>query len=239
MAKISIEEIKALLEQENWKLISPTYKNLEAELTFECPEGHRVYTSWKKMRTRRECPVCRQNTLKEVENKISKKKKGEKRILALDQATHISGWSVFSDDKLLTYGTFETQAEDEITRDITVKNWLISMVKNWEPDLVALEGIQYQQQVGVTTFETLARLQGILMGCLYELKIPYIICHTQVWRAHCDVKGKTRADKKKSMQLIVKKWFDISVSNDCADAIGIGKYATDTHLKKPKIENWE
>ena len=83
------------------------------------------------------------------------------------------------------------EAEDnsnEIIRDSKVKEWLISMVKNWEPDLIGLEGIQYEERVGVTTFETLARLQGILMETLYELGIPYKICPTQTWRAHCGVK---------------------------------------------------
>ena len=239
MAKIHIEDIINELSPENWKVISTEYKNLDTEMTFQCPEGHRVYSSWKKIRTKRECPVCKQNHFKEQEAKVIAKKRGERRLLAIDQATRVSGWSIFSDGRLLQYGTFETQLEDEIERDITVKNWMISMINNWQPDFVALEGIQYQQEVGVTPFETLARLQGILMCCLCELKIPYTICHTQVWRHHCGVKGRTRNDKKKSMQLIIKNWFDVSVSNDCADAIGIGKYAVDNYLKKPIIENWE
>ena len=28
------------------------------------------------------------------------------------------------------------------------------VIKNWEPELVGLEGIQYQANFGVTTFET-------------------------------------------------------------------------------------
>ena len=72
-----------------------------------------------------------------------------------------------------------------------------------------------------------------------ELDIPYELCHTQVWRSYCKVKGKSRTDKKRSMQMIAKEWFDITVSNDCADAIGIGHYAYNTHFKKPVIENWE
>ena len=239
MSKISLLEIKEILEAENWKVISEDYKNLNTEMTFQCPENHRVYTTWKRLRTKRECPVCKQNTFKEQNEIIVSKKKGEKRVLAIDQATRVSGWSVFSDGRLLRYGTFETQLEDEIERDVTIKNWLISMIKNWEPDYVALEGIQYEERYGVQTFATLARLQGILMACLSELNIPYQTCHTQVWRSYCGVKGSTRNDKKRSMQLITKQWFDISVSNDCADAIGIGYYAYNTHFKKPVIENWE
>ena len=239
MSKISLLEIKEILDAENWKVISEEYKNLNTEMTFQCPEGHRVYTTWKRLRTKRECPVCKQNTFKEQNEVVGTKKKGEKRVLAIDQATRVSGWSIFSDGRLLRYGTFETQLEDEIERDITIKNWLLSMINSWQPDCVALEGIQYEEQFGVQTFATLARLQGILMACLAELKIPYMLCHTQTWRSYCGVKGKTRNDKKRSMQLITKNWFDITVSNDCADAIGIGHYAYNTHFKKPTIENWE
>lgn len=93
--------------------------------------------------------------------------------------------------------------------------------------------------MGVTVFETLARLQGILMETCFELEIPYKICPTNTWRAHCGVKGVSRSDKKKSMQLLVKKWYDVSVSNDEADAIGIGKYVTDTAGAALVVENWE
>ncbi len=239
MAKISLEDIKRELIPEGWQVISEEYKNLDTEMIFQCPEGHRVYNSWKKIRSHKDCPVCKQNKFKEQETTVIIKKKSEKRVLAIDQATRVSGWSIFSDGQLLRYGTFETQLEDEIERDNTVKNWMLSMINNWNPDFVALEGIQYEEHFGVSTFATLARLQGILMSCLAELKIPYEICHTQVWRSYCGVKGKSRSDKKRSMQLITKQWFDITVSNDCADAIGIGYYAYNNHFKKPVIENWE
>lgn len=239
MAKINLEDIKRELIPEGWQVISEEYKNLDTEMIFQCPEGHRVYNSWKKIRSHKDCPVCKQNKFKEQETTVITKKKSEKRVLAIDQATRVSGWSIFSDGQLLRYGTFETQLEDEIERDNTVKNWMLSMINNWNPDFVALEGIQYEERFGISTFATLARLQGILMSCLAELKIPYEICHTQVWRSYCGVKGKSRSDKKRSMQLITKQWFDITVSNDCADAIGIGYYAYNNHFKKPIIENWE
>ena len=239
MSKISLLEIKEILGAENWEVVSTEYKNLDTEMTFQCPEKHRVYTTWKRLRSRRECPVCKQNIFKEQEAKISRKKSGETRLLAIDQATRVSGWSVYSDGKLLRYGIFETNLEDEIQRDLTVKNWMLSMINNWEPDMVALEGIQYEEEYGVKTFATLARLQGILMGCLAENQVPYVVCPTPTWRSYCNVKGRTRGDKKRSMQLIVKKWHDITITDDCADAIGIGHYAYHNHLKKPTIENWE
>ena len=65
MAKITIESINEELEQYGWSCVSETYKNLETELEFLCEEGHTVCAPWKKIRTRRECPRCKENKLKE------------------------------------------------------------------------------------------------------------------------------------------------------------------------------
>lgn len=243
MAKITIESINEELAQTGWKCISTEYKNLDSELQFNCEEGHLVCATWKKIRTKRDCPVCKKNTHKSNDALVVEpKKKGQKRILALDQATHVNGWSIYDGQTLIRYGTFETNQKDEIARISTIKNWLMSMLENWKPDFVAIEGIQYQDEssgnkMGVTVFQGLARLQGVLMETCYAQKVEYAVCPTNTWRHHCDVKGRTRADKKRSMQLIAKKWYDISLSDDEADAVGIGKYAAD--LNKIEVTNWE
>lgn len=239
MAKITIEDIKKEVESNNWKLLSTSYTNLKTEMNFKCSEGHNIFLTWEKTRGKFVCPVCKNNRYKNIESEVISKKKGDQRVLALDQATKITGYSIFDNKKLIHYGTFETCLEDEIARDSAIKTWLLSTLDNWKPDIVGIEGIQYEEKFGVTTFETLARLQGILLETLYWEKIPYKICPTNTWRAHCGVKGKTRPDKKRSMQTIVKKEYDISVSDDEADAIGIGKYMAETQVKKVQITNWE
>ena len=85
----------------------------------------------------------------------------------------------------------------------------------------------------------MARLQGTLINTIFEAGLPHLVCHTATWRNHCGVKGKSRADKKRSMQLLAKKWYDISVSEDAADAIGIGKYASEVYAPKKRITSWE
>lgn len=246
MARIKIEDIQIELAQDNWKVISEEYVNLDTEMVFECSEGHKVYAPWKKIRQKRECPVCSANEFKNQDTKIIPKKKGQSRILALDQATHITGWAIFDDNKPIKYGKFETTEENEIARDHQVKEWLISMIFSWQPDAIGIEGIQFQdtssgRTMGVTVFETLARLQGILMDTCYSQSIPFKICPTNTWRHHCGVKGRARADKKRSMQLLAKQWYDVTLMDDEADAIGIGKYMVDTFHPQStiKVENWE
>ena len=51
MSKIKIEEIQKAAEQHGWVLLSTEYKNLDTELTFECNEGHRIYSPYKKILT--------------------------------------------------------------------------------------------------------------------------------------------------------------------------------------------
>lgn len=250
MAKILLEDIKDALAADNWKVLSTEYKNLEEEMIFECPEGHKVYAPWKKIRQKRECPICAQNIYKDMAAKVIKKKKDVKRVLSLDQATHVTGFAVFDDKKLIYYGKFEAEQETEIQRDAAIKEWLINMIHNYQPDIIGIEGIQMQQLggkqvygndnvVGITTFQTLARLQGILMMACYEQKVPCEICPTPTWRSHCGVRGRSRVDKKTSAKTIIKNTYDVSVSDDCADAILIGKYVAEKVTIPSAVQNWE
>ena len=239
MGRINIDEIKSNLSSDGWTLISDTYKNLDSNLEFKCDKGHTVIAPWKKIRENKVCPTCMRERLKTKDFKNTKKKSNEYRILALDQATHISGFSVFSNKNLIDFGYFEATGNDDIERSISVKQWLISLLDQYQIDFVGLEGIQYQKEMGVTTFETLARLQGILAAACVEEKIQYKIVSTNTWRNYCGVVGRTRTDRKRSMQRLVKQWFNIDVSDDIADAIGIGKYFCDNRVPSVEIVDWE
>lgn len=244
MAKIRLEDIENELNAEGWVVISTEYTNLDTEMTFECPKGHRVFMPWKKLRGKHECPTCKQKQEFEQITTVQPKPKGVKRTLALDQASKVTGYAIFDDTKLVKYGTFTTTAADDIERFAMVRAWLLSMISSWRPDYIGIEGIQFQeegsgQKMGVTVFQTLARLQGILMMACHDEKIPFEICPTNTWRHSCGVKGKTRTDKKRSTQLLVEQWYGIKVSEDEADAIGIGRHLVTFIQKNTEMTNWE
>jgi hypothetical protein len=71
----------------------------------------------------------------------------------------------------------------------------------------------------------------------FENKIPYKVAHTGTWRKHNGIKGKSRADKKKSAQLLVKEIYQKEVSQDEADAICIGRYGL-TLYKEISFSEW-
>ena len=214
MSKIKIDDIRKAAVEQGWTVVSETYKNLSTPMDFECNEGHKVFLPYKNVRDKWECPICKQNKYYNFNDNLPTKKKNVQRTLGLDQATHITGYSIFDDSELIYAGTFEATAEDEIERDVQVRNWLSQLLYNAKIDIVGLEGIQLQQ--------------------FNNKMIP-----PATWRAHCGVKGRSRVDKKKSMQDKIKEWFDITVSDDVADAIGIGKYINETHKKKIEVFDWE
>lgn len=244
MAKIRLEDIVNELSADGWKVISTEYVNLDTEMTFECPEGHRVFVPWKKIRTKRECPSCKPKIDIKQDGEVLPKPKGVKRTLALDQASKVTGYAIFDDTKLVKYGTFSTSSDDDVERFAMIRAWLLSMIAAWRPDYIGIEGIQFQeegsgQKMGVTVFQTLARLQGILMITCHDSKVPFEICPTNTWRHSCGVKGKTRTDKKRSMQLLVQQWYNLKVSEDEADAIGIGHHLVTFIQKNTSVTNWE
>lgn len=239
MAKINLEEIIQIAQIHNWEVISTEYKNLDTPLEFKCNEGHSIHLPYKKVRNRWECPVCKTNTFF-ARGQIISKPKDTVRVLALDQSTHISGYSIYDNKKLVDFGTYVApKGDEEIERDSKLKQWLISMIENWQIDFIGLEGIQYQEKMGVTTFETLARLQGILMETCYSIGVPYLICPTNTWRKEVGVKGRARTDRKRSAQKIIKDLYDVTATEDEADAILIGQYTANHYGLKPKVLSWE
>ena len=237
MAKITIEDILETIRPDKWELVSKEYKNLKDVLHFRCAEGHDVYAPFEKIRKERSCPACKDNIYKDPNSVIVPKTKN-KRTLALDQSTNVSAWAIFDGQTLVKYGVFIAKGKDTAHRLVAIKDWFLSMVELWQPDRVAIEDIQlqnfgqggiksYNNATGIQTFKVLAQLQGLLITLATENKLPIKLAPTPSWRSHCKVKGKSRVDKKRSIQLLVKEWFDITVTDDEAEAIGIGRYAVE------------
>lgn len=232
---INIYSVANHLEQEGWQLISSAYKNLDTELEMICPKGHkqsRTYRDWRKH------PICEEclagDPFKGKKNSVPIKKIDTFRLLALDAATNVTGYSVYDDNQLVAYGTFKADSNKDATERINeVKLWLEAAVKEWQPDRVGIENIQLQgykssrgfEQLQVETYRVLANLQGVIADTLYELQIPFDFAYSVEWRKYCGVgEGTGRENKKKQAQDKVKLWYGQDCTQDEADAICIGKY---------------
>ena len=53
------------------------------------------------------------------------------RILAIDQASRISGWSIFIDGKLEKWGHLTTEQNDIGERLVEIRKFIINTVQEW------------------------------------------------------------------------------------------------------------
>lgn len=229
---INIHSVRNHLEEEGWELISTEYKNLDTELEMKCPKGHLQKQTYKQWRKRPLCEVCLAGDPYKVKrNNVPPKPNGAYRVLALDAATNVSGFAIYDDDTLVSFGTFQTDSKKTVTERIhEVKMWLLVAASEWKPDFVGIEHIQlqmygqHQAAVQVETYRKLANLQGVLLDTLLELGLDCGLVYSSSWREHCGIGGKEREAKKKAAQDKVLTWYNQHCSQDEADAICIGKY---------------
>jgi len=203
---INIFTVTNHLESEGWKLISGSYKNLNTELEMECPKGHRQLQTYGKWRKRPVCEKCiAGDPYKIKQNKVPIKSNNTRRILALDAATVITGYAIYDNNILVSYGTFKINKDLPTEKRINeVKKWLNEAIKEWEPDFIGLEHIQLQSygkgstQLQVETYRVLANLQGVLIDTIFEACIDHDLAYSVEWRKYCGVGEGTGRENKKS-----------------------------------------
>ena len=105
------------------------------------------------------------------------------RILALDQATRVSGYAIFDNGKLIDCGKIITEDEDLGKRLVVIRQQIINLIEKYNIEMIAFEDIQLQGQTNnVVTYKSLAEVFGVVHELSTELKIPYEIVHSQTWK---------------------------------------------------------
>ena len=146
-------------------------------------------------------------------------------ILALDQASRTSGWSVFQNEQLIASGTFTYDDDDFSLRLVKIRNKVIQLIQQYNINRVLLEDIQLQGQTNnVTTYKALAEVMGVLEELCCELKIPHELVHSQTWKSTLGIKGRDRATQKRNAQEFVAATYGKKVSQDESDSICIGTH---------------
>lgn len=196
-----------------------SYKNLSSFIEVECENGHQYVTSIERLRKTTVCPECTKEIVKL--SATPPPKKGY-RIVALDQATNVAGISIF-DDGNLVYASQRTFYGDLGVRYADFAAFLAyEVIKNWEPDELVFEDIQYQNNV--VTFKTLSGLLGICIMLAETAKIPHTEIFNMTWQSEFYIQGKTRHQQKQNTIKKVKELFNLDVNDDIADSVLLGYY---------------
>ena len=160
-------------------------------------------------------------------------------LLALDQSSTTTGYSVFKNGKpvIISHFTVTGELGERLEK---IRNKIISLINQYEIDEVVFEDIQLQdmaggKDVGIKTFKILAEVFGVVHELMNELNMDYTIVPPIVWKATFKIAGKGRKVEKKLAQEYVLNTYGINCTEDEADATCIGAHI----IKKQTSEfNW-
>ena len=165
---------------------------------------------------------------------MSKSSKKLKRLVAFDQASNHTGYSVFDDAKLIKWGLLDASGLGDNTK-ARIKDMIRQInevLSTYNPDLVIIEGVMGQANTHVLI--VLAQLQGCIIRMCDAAGIDYVIYEPTVWRSQLSfAQGKKvkRAELKAQAVEFIRKAYKLMVEEDVCEAICIGL----SHLKRMKI----
>lgn len=150
----------------------------------------------------------------------------ERRLLALDQSSRISGYAIFVDENLIAHGSINLTEEDVGQRLVLIRKEVTKLIHKYDINEIAFEDIQMQASVGnnVQTFKVLAEVFGVILMLCTELKINYTIVSSNTWKSTLKIKGKKRSEQKQDAQRYVLEHYGIKAIQDTVDAICIGAH---------------
>ena len=151
------------------------------------------------------------------------------KLLALDQASHTTGYTILDGNQIIKVGHFECVGADLGDRLVQLRNNIGKLIKEYNIDEVIFEDIQLQdvngnKETGIKTFKILAEVYGVVYEYLTEIGIKNSSVLPIKWKAHFKIAGKGRAQEKKMSKAYVEKTYGIDCTEDEADSLCIAMW---------------
>ena len=133
----------------------------------------------------------------------------------------------------MAYGKLEVDKKEK--NIIERMKQMISLIKlkidEHKPDFIVFEDTQFQKSY--KTYQELSQMQGVLMAYLFDLDIGFEIVSPGTWRSFSKIKGRKRIEQKTNTIQMIKDKYNLELSEDICDAIGIGLWS----INKIKVKN--
>lgn len=154
------------------------------------------------------------------------------KILALDQSSKLTGWSLFEDNIYRDSGVIDKHKMSDAGERIGEMGIAIcKKIKEIKPDCVIIEDVQAQS--GVSTVILLSRLQGFILGWCYVHNIRTEIIKPSEWRSLLHFKqgaGVKRKELKEQGINYIKNKYGLDLSEDECESICINDAARIKYL---------
>lgn len=147
------------------------------------------------------------------------------KVLAFDQSTNVTGYSIWESGKLCDYGVIDLhKVKDTGARFYMMVKEIREVINKRQPDVIVIEDVAQQSNINV--MKILAQLQGCIyaLGLLSDLPVQTI--KPTVWRQTLEFRqgAKVKRQELKEQALCyIKENFGLDVIEDVAEAICIGQ----------------
>ena len=150
-------------------------------------------------------------------------------ILGLDASTKSSGWAIFEDKKLSSYGCITASSTDLFKRIHKMVDEIDILITNNNISKVILEEVRPEEsgaRTNLATHKALMYLQGAIAMMIHDKhqKVTIEYLYPSEWRKCCKIKtgrGVVRETVKQRDIRFVEETFGIKVNDDTADGIGL------------------
>ena len=148
-------------------------------------------------------------------------------ILSIDASTKSTGYAVFKDTKLVTFGCLTASSTDLIKRIHIITDGIKEILNKYTIDKIVVEEVRPEMGTqNIKTHRALMWVQGYIAIMAHDnFKLEFEYIYPSEWRKACGIKtgsGVRRESLKPKDIAFVKEKFHIDVNDDIADAIGIG-----------------
>lgn len=149
------------------------------------------------------------------------------KVLAFDQSTKISAYSLWIDGKYVEVGVIDLhKMKDTSERVRAMGVELCKTIGKYNPEIVVIEEVA--QQSNAMTLKLLARIQGVIIGFCAAHNIDTYIIEPSKWRSTLSFKqgsGVKRAELKAQAIEHVETEYGLDLSEDECEALCIGEAA--------------
>lgn len=151
-------------------------------------------------------------------------------VLALDQASKVSGYAIFQDGKFVKCGIIKATASWPLgKRLVYIADNIEKLIKEYNIDEIVCEDVILEEQdkntIGFKTFKALAEVLGVVVQIAYRNNKPIEIISANEWRRKLGIRtgrGQKREIVKAADIAFVHKTLGISPTEDECDAVCIG-----------------
>ena len=166
----------------------------------------------------------------------------EQNIISLDLSSKSTGWCIYYDNKIQSYGCLQTSSKDVIARIYYMRDNLREIVNKYNIKKAIIEEVRTDYQ-NIHTYKVLTWLQAAIIFMFYDIdkNIEIEFMQPSEWRNKIGIrtgKGIKREELKKADIEYVKNKYDIEENDDVCDSICL----LDAYLSKNKNTgeiNWE